>query len=333
MQAIDLFRNFTFRKNLNFLKLRVSFYVSRIIGYPFHWGKPFSIAIEPTNICNLRCVECPTGTHSLTRELGRINNPLVRKIVDEQKKYLINLMFYFQGEPYLHPELFDLIQYAYIAKIHTSISTNGHFLNDENARKTIESGLSRIIISIDGATQEVYQKYRVAGNLSTVIQGIINLVRWKKQLNSTTPKIVMQFLVFSFNEHEMNKIRKLKKQLGADKLIFKSAQINDLVNHSTSIPSIEEYSRYRLNELNTFSLKSTIGNFCWRMWSSSVITWQGDVVPCCFDKDADFKFGNVSVSPFYTIWNSKTYRKFRKQIFSNRKKIAMCGNCTEGLII
>ena len=90
--------------------------------------------------------------------------------IDQLHKDLWYLVFYFQGEPYLNPSFLDMVKYASQKKVYTATSTNAHYLNDENAKRTIESGLDRLIISIDGTTQEVYQQYRVGGQLHKVIE-------------------------------------------------------------------------------------------------------------------------------------------------------------------
>jgi MoaA/NifB/PqqE/SkfB family radical SAM enzyme len=123
--------------------------------------------------------------------------------IDQLSKDLLYLVFYFQGEPYLNPGFLDMVRYASSKKIYTATSTNAHYLNDENAKRTIESGLDRLIISIDGTTQEVYEQYRVGGKLDKVLEGTKNIVRWKKELKSRTPFIIFQFLVVKPNEHQV----------------------------------------------------------------------------------------------------------------------------------
>src|SRR5436189_6336017 len=120
-------------------------------------------------------------------------------MIDELAPHLLYLIFYFQGEPYLNPAFLDMVQYASSKNIYTATSTNAHYLNDENARRTIESGLDRLIISIDGTTQEVYQQYRVGGQLNKVLEGAKNIVKWKKELKIRTPIIILQFLVVKPN--------------------------------------------------------------------------------------------------------------------------------------
>src|SRR5436189_2825797 len=116
-------------------------------------------------------------------------------MIDELAPHLLYLIFYFQGEPYLNPAFLDMVQYASSKNIYTATSTNAHYLDDENARRTIESGLDRLIISIDGTTQETYEQYRIGGSLDKVLEGARNIIHWKKKLRSKTPHVIFQFLV------------------------------------------------------------------------------------------------------------------------------------------
>jgi MoaA/NifB/PqqE/SkfB family radical SAM enzyme len=143
------FQKLTWRKATNAIRVYSSYYVSRWRKKPILWGVPFSMSVEPTTACNLRCPECPSGLRSFTRDTGNIKSTLFEKIINENYRHLLTLMFYFQGEPYIHPAFLEMVAYAHSKKIYTITSTNGHFLNDVNARRTIESGLDRLIISVD----------------------------------------------------------------------------------------------------------------------------------------------------------------------------------------
>ena len=321
----------TIRKTINYLKLVVSYYLSVISTKPIHWGMPLGISIEPTNNCNLFCKECPTGTQTLTRKKGNIETVIYEKIIDELHSYLTNIILYFQGEPYLNKSLFKMISYANSKNIYTSTSTNAHFLDKENAIKTIKSGLDNLIISIDGTSQRVYENYRVGGNLEKVLQSTKNILEAKKNLKSKTPFVIFQFLVFKTNEHQISDIKNLSNELSVNGLQLKSAQIYNYKNDSSLIPSINKYSRYKKDKNDNYSIKSKLKNRCWRMWTNPVITISGDVIPCCFDKDAEFIMGNINENTFKEIWGSEKYQNFRKKIFTSRKNIEMCRNCTEGL--
>lgn len=308
-----------------------SFFWSQFRKKPIQKGLPFTVSIEPTTTCNLGCPECPSGLKSFTRPTGTMSLELYQKFLEANQQQLIYLYFYFQGEPYLHPQFLSMIKAANEQSIYTVTSTNAHFLTKKKAQQTVESGLDRIIISLDGTTQEVYENYRKSGKLAKVIEGTKNLVQAKQDLQSSTPHIILQFLVVKPNEHQIEDVRKLTKELKVDELKLKTAQIYDYRNGNELIPTIEKYSRYKQQADGTYAIKNKLANKCWKLWHSCVMTWDGDIVPCCFDKDAKYKMGNLQTSNLSSIWRQKNYQKFREQLINNRKSIDICTNCTEGL--
>jgi len=318
------------RRMANASKVLGSYWQSRMLGRAQHRGMPLSISVEPTTSCNLRCPECPSGLRSFTRPTGMLGMDMFKDVVNQLHPTLLYLLLYFQGEPYLHKGFFDLVQYAASRNIYTATSTNGHYLNDEHARQTVASGLDRLIVSIDGTTQQTYQAYRVGGQLQKVIEGTKNVVRWKKKLRSATPFIVFQYLVVKPNEHQVQDVKLLAKQLGVDHVGFKTAQIYDYAQGSDLIPQNPKYSRYKRLANGTYTIKNKLLNHCWKMWHSCVITWDGRVVPCCFDKDASHAMGSLSTHSFKEVWRSQPYTQFRNALLQSRSKIDICTNCTEG---
>src|SRR5690606_31426775 len=161
------------------------------------------------------------------------------------------------------------------------------FISEDTAKAVVDSGMSEVIISIDGITQETYENYRIEGNLSRVIEGTKNLVEAKKIAGSKFPILTFQFLVSKQNEHEIQQAKKLTFELGVDHITFKTIQVYNFETGSDLIPDNDAYSRYKKLSDGSYILKNRYKNACWRMWSSCVFTWDGSVVPCCFDKDAD----------------------------------------------
>ena len=190
-----------------------------------------------------------------------------------------------------------------------------------------------MIISIDGTTQSTYEQYRIGGKLDKVIEGAKRMVQWKKQLHSSTPFLIFQFLVVKPNEHQISEVRQLAKDIGIDKVSFKTAQIYDYKNGSDLIPDKPKFSRYEKKENGEYSIKNKLDNQCWKMWHSNVITWDGKVVPCCFDKDAGHSLGDANKDQMKSIWRNNKYGKFRNNILKSRKEIDICKNCTEGMSI
>lgn len=314
----------------NILQLIFSYWLSKIGGRAIHFGLPTSISLEPTTSCNLRCPECPSGLRNFTRNTGMLTDEIFEKTIDELSPRLTYLIFYFQGEPYLNPSFLKHVAYASKKKVYTATSTNAHYLGDKNAKATVESGLDRLIISIDGTTQETYEQYRVGGNLEKVIEGTKNIVKWKKQLKSKTPHIIFQYLVVKPNEHQLEEVKELAKNLGVNEVAFKTAQIYDYEQGSGLIPTIEKYARYKQKPDGKWEIKNKLLNHCWKMWHSCVITWDGKVVPCCFDKDAHYQLGSMEGANFNTIWKGTAYQQFRQSLIKSRSEIEMCKNCSEG---
>jgi len=328
--VLNLLSKLSFARFWNGLKVLSSFYVSKWTRKSIQWGSPIAISVEPTTSCNLRCPECPSGLRAFTRPTGMLQKNFFRETIDQLHRELFYLTFYFQGEPYLNPEFLEMVQYAHAKKIYTTTSTNAHYLNDENAKKTIESGLDRLIISIDGTTQEVYQQYRVGGKLNKVLEGARSIVRYKKEMKSKTPFVIFQFLVVKPNEHQIENVKQLAKEIGVDDVWFKTAQVYDYENDPHQlIPTNEKYSRYK--KVNgQYQFKNAMSNHCWRLWHAPVITWDGMVVPCCFDKDAQHQLGDLKQKSFKEIWNDEEYVNFRRQLSKSRKNIDICANCSEG---
>jgi radical SAM protein with 4Fe4S-binding SPASM domain len=329
--TVNLFSKLTPRRMWNGGKVLSSYYISKWTKKPVQWGFPISISFEPTTSCNLRCPECPSGLRAFTRPTGMLQKDFFSDTIDQLSKELLYLIFYFQGEPYLNPDFLEMVKFASQKGIYTATSTNAHYLNDKNAKRTVESGLDRLIISIDGTTQDVYEQYRVGGKLEKVLEGARNIVKWKKELKSKTPFVFFQFLVVKPNEHQIEDIKKLAKETGVDEVRFKTAQVYDYENDPNQlIPKNEKYSRYKKNKNGVTEVKNSLQNHCWRLWHATVITWDGLVVPCCFDKDAQHQLGDLKGKPFKEIWYNDKYVNFRRSILQSRKNIDICANCSEG---
>lgn len=315
---------------LNLTKLISSYYLTKWRRKPIQWGTPMTLSIEPTTACNLRCPECPSGLRSFSRPTGNLKTDFFRKTIDQVAAQLIYLIFYFQGEPYINPDFLKMVNYAHKKGLYTITSTNGHFLTDANCQETIKSGLDRIIISLDGTTQETYESYRKGGSLEKVLEGTRNLIRWKKELKSSTPHIVLQFLVVKPNEHQIPEVHALADKMGIKDVKLKTAQIYDYEHGNSLIPTMDKYSRYALQQDGTYKIKNELLDHCWKLWHACVITWNGMVVPCCFDKDATHQLGNLKSDNFMEIWQGNSYNSFRSRLLKGRDQIDICNNCTEG---
>lgn len=315
-------------KLLNILVLKGTYWGMKIFKKAPIWGLPIGLTIEPTTACNLACPECPSGLKNFTRPTGKLDLIHHENWIQQLKSHVVYINYYFQGEPFLHPQFLDLIRLAHRNKVFTSTSSNGHFIDSQKAIEICESGLGQLILSIDGLTQETYSQYRQQGSLEKVLAATKHLVEAKKTKKG--PHLVWQFLVVKPNEHEIENLFQKAKEYGIDEVRLKTAQLYAYENGNPLMPEQDKYSRYRLGKDGKYRLKHRIQNSCWRMWSGSVITWDGKIVPCCFDKDARHILGDLNSQNFKEIWRSEAYQSFRKTLFTGRDQIEICRNCTEG---
>jgi radical SAM protein with 4Fe4S-binding SPASM domain len=321
-------RYFTIKKILNFLLSYLSFIFSNKKNADLSTFLPFFISVEVSNTCNLHCPECPVGTNKYKDKIAKqFDYEMYKDLINEIKTTLIHVILYFQGEPFLNKQLPDFIKYAHDLEIFTSTSTNGQLINRAIAREIVSAGLDKIIVSIDGTTQETYEKYRVGGSLDKAIKSIEYINFWKSELKSFTPLVEIQFLVLKTNEHQMNDMRRLAKTLHVNQLKFKSAQIYDFENGNDLIPETKKYSRYRKLITGKFEIKGKRTNHCKRLWSGAVVNASGEVLPCCYDKGSEFSFGNINEHSFSEAWHNKKASGFRASILQNRKQHEICRNC------
>jgi radical SAM protein with 4Fe4S-binding SPASM domain len=261
------------------------------------------------------------------------------------------LNVYFQGEPLLHPGFEDIVRSARQHGVYVSTSTNAHHITPDRAERIVTCGLNRIVISIDGADQAAYEQYRIGGRLTQVLAGTQALLEARKRLRRSKGnvrwwwrsgglQVVWQFLVTGQNEHQLKQIRSMAREAGVDRLEIKTAQIEapqDGHPLLTQDPALRRYDRVENRDKGPgserWAIRNPMKDECRRMWEGAVVTWDGRVVPCCFDKDAEHEMGQLNADGrgFFEIWHGEAYRKFRQSIFSNRKGIDICRNCTEGM--
>ena len=295
-------------------------------GYPSH------LTVDITNICNLKCPLCPTGIGVPGRPKGMLEFELFKRIVDEMGKYLVSIDLFNWGEPFLNKDIYSMIAYANKRNIVTSVSTNFHHFSEPLADKLLSSGLDILILSVDGASQESYEKYRVGGDFQKVIGNISLLVKKKQERAIKRPFIFWQFLVMRHNEHEIEAAKQIAGELGVDKITFDHAYLPVATREEAMkwLPKDQKYHRYNLEELEKMwvaretqkELSSGMDiapvhqdfkrrvNCSW-LWTQTTINWDGSVSPCCAIYEQSEDFGSLSDSSFKRMWNNEKYRASR----------------------
>jgi len=327
----QLLKTLTLKRIINTAQILASFIVSAISKKNVVWGMPPILTIEPTNICNLRCPLCVTGNGAMERANGRMDFDTYCRLIDEIGDRIMYIVLFQQGEPYINRRFNDFVAYAKRRRIYVTTSTNAHYLDPATAEATVQSGLDTMIVSVDGATQDSYEHYRVGGSLEKVKQGIRNLVAAKRRHRSKTPYIYMQFLLMRHNEHELRQMEFMAKELGVDRLLKKNIQVETLEEAHEWLPAKEKFRRYTVTE-NELTVKRGGRGACPRPWLTTLVNWDGSVVPCCFDKNGHHTTGDLrNTASFEAVWKSGRYSQFRQQMLTDRDAIDICKNCNQGI--
>jgi radical SAM protein with 4Fe4S-binding SPASM domain len=288
-------------------------------------GRPYLAIVEPFNSCNLQCPLCLSGgarAYATGMKRGRMTFETFRRFVDQLGEYIMSMNLFNWGEPLLNKEIFAMISYAQSRNIGVILSTNFQLFDEEMAEKMIRSGLERLIVSIDGATQGTYEIYRVGGDLTRVVEHTKLLVRKKRELKSRYPIIEFQFIVMSHNEHEMDALSELASTLGVDCVNFIAIQIMDEHRENKEkikslLPRNKKYRGVELDEQGEVIVPRM--SDCKDLWRQTTVDWNGDFYACCLCSpgvDESFPLGNVYQHDFIEeIWNSPYYTSSR-QIFN-----------------
>lgn len=318
------------RQFVNFLKVVSGYVISVFSGRSVIWGYPLVLTVEPTDLCNLRCPLCPSGSPSPARRSGKMNVSQFGTVLEKMGGRVKFLQLWNRGEPFLNDDLLEMIFLAKRHGIYVRISTNGHLLSQDGiSDRIISSGLDELVVSLDGLDKETYSKYRVGGSLEKVLRGIDTLVQTKRRKRSSLPLIDLQFIVMKGNEDQIHQIPAVARGLGVDRISVKTARVGSYKEAGEFLPSRPDHSRY-LVESGRLIPKRTRQR-CRRLWYSMVVNWNGDVVPCCFDVEGKYLMGNIFHQSLAEIWKGQRYRSFRDSVLRERDGLAMCRNCTEGL--
>lgn len=277
---------------------------------------PVQAYIEPTLFCNLRCPACPTGLQLGLRPSATIKWDLFKSAIDEIGDYVFSLYMYNWGEPLLHRQTPEMIQYAKTKEMNVVMSTNLSLkLSDEYIDRLVRSGLDQLIVSLDGTTAETYVKYRLRGDFQLVCENMLRIQAVKKKLRLQKPEIVWQFLVFKHNEHQIAQARAEFREWGADTLSIEGAIMPFVPYDEGFEPStIPEFNMYHPDH---HFQKKTAKHYrsrrsCSWLYGIFVLNPNGKVSSCCASAGEQTDFGEYSgTRGFLDVWNNATFKRAR----------------------
>lgn len=293
--------------------------------YPEKYFKklPDSIIIEMTNSCNLKCLVCPTNLY-MSRSRGLMDFKLFKSIIDEfkNKNKKPRLLFNFAGEPLLHKEIPKFIEYAHSNGHHTYISTNVTILNERMSKDLILAGLDSIHLCIDGFSKNSQEGYRVGSNFLEVKENIENFLKIRKKLNRLNPNSIIQTLITSMSEDEIDELIEWAQKIGADGINLKSISLG-----SFTTDDVKEKYKYLLPKNRDFLRKTSTINktVCQLTLNQAVIFWNGDLGLCCIDFNGMVNLPNIKEKGFIKTYFSDEVVRVRKKGF--QKKFGLCQKC------
>lgn len=285
------------------------------IGYILKEGElkyyPFRLWIEPTSVCNLRCVMCPQSL-DIPKKHGYMKLELFKKIIDEAKEFVNDINVHHTGEATLHPQLSEMIKYAEENGIITKLHTNATLLNEDLSKKLISAGLSLLSFSFDGFDAETYESIRVKAKFDKTLNNVLNFLKLKKRMNSAKPYTILE--IIQLNDFLCKRNEKYKEFIKK----FKGLPLNEII-----IKEPHNWAgKYEL------PISEREYSACTFPWYALVINWNGIVTPCPQDYYCEIILGDINNQSLKEIWNSYPIQDLRRKMKEKDiEETKPCYNC------
>lgn len=268
--------------------------------------------IEPTNLCNYNCMMCPRG-ESMTRKIGYMDMHLYKEAINEISTFPDGIkkkgieLFHF-GESLFHPDIIEMIEYASQSGLNPILSINPALLTEQQINLILDSQPASLIISLDSLNEKNFKAIRgPKADLNRAIQNTELLLKRNRNIGI---KITIRMIVMDINYHETEQFRQFWHERGGH------VDLRDFFPwNSSSLAELGEFKKYPPFMPCPFP------------WQYMVVQWNGDVVPCCRDYNAEIVLGNIGKSSLKEIWSSPQYESFREKMSSGKNLPQCCTEC------
>ncbi|OGP86617.1 MAG: hypothetical protein A2Y95_00910 [Deltaproteobacteria bacterium RBG_13_65_10] len=305
-------RTFRPKEAANRLRLAANY----LQGKEFATGFPKHLRIELTNRCNLACIMCPIT--EMERKLGNMDLELFKKIVADAAAHGTTFVYlHAWGESTIHREFFSFVREAKKVGLAVGLSTNCTLLNEKKAQEVIDSGLDFLILSMDGAIKETYEKVRKNADFEIVQQNITHMLATKARAGRG-PFTVLQLIKMTETQEEVDRFVSYWKDIAPDSVFVKKLWTWD--------GKAEDINRLLVDEA-----PDAVNTVCPALWKQLIIHWDGDVVPCCTDIEGKLHLGNLREQTLWEVWNGESMRALRRAHTEGRRKgLYPCDGCISG---
>ncbi|HLQ37383.1 MAG TPA: radical SAM protein [Planctomycetota bacterium] len=296
---------------------------------------PLIVSVEPTNSCNMKCPMCPTGLGVLTRRKGMMDLERFAGLVRQLERTTLIMTFWGWGESTLNPQLYDLIRIAHDRGIFTMLTINGTSID---AERILDCGLDYLVVSFDGLREESYRPVRIGGDLQAAKAGVGRLAARKRERGLARPRINMGFIVTRLNEPELPGLDEQARAIGFDATRPKYLHVVTR-QVAEQLRPLSEVLRGQVGIVGPGRtiepsipgiVRPPAPNGCGLLWEYAMVYWDGTMVPCCYDWDAEQPLGNAFTTPFAEVWRGEVYREFRRRVTNDKQSIPLCRECQGG---
>lgn len=301
------------KSDLQTFILKLAFYMPRFAGiYNINNPIPSCLQLEPTNVCNARCLSCSAWMSSRPR--GYMKFSLFKKIIDDAAQIGVKrIRLFLHGEPLLHPQIIEMIAYLKTKGLSLNLTTNGIRLNKSCIEAILSSGVNfadQFTISVLGYSKDVHEEIMRGVNHEKVIANVLDFIEARRERRMNGPIIETIFYTMPQNEHE--EVQYLNYWRGK----VDHARLGGLISES-----------FAKNNQQGVSFKPRTRT-CLQIWERLTVFWNGDVTLCPEDVNGEWIFGNLDGQSINEIWNNEQFRSIKKIHKEKRfQEIPFCFQC------
>jgi len=314
---------------------------------------PIHLQLESTDACNLHCTSC--SRDQFIKKPNILSEQLWKKVIDEIRPTNINVSGI--GEPFLHPNLFEIIAYAKKNDAAINCATNFTRIR-KNHRTIVESGISQLKISIDAANAETYRIIRGEDAFDEILENIREINRWKEELGIDNPSLRFNFAVQALNFKQAPELVRLAKEVGVSGIYFQYLEYVDMEDRKAMLTAeMTREDLYRtLKEADQTAQQEGIItnlNIWWRdfdiFWNKMrpISKFEPNTRPCLFPTFSTWlgadgwirpcpimpwtldegRMGNLAEDSFEEIWNNDKYQELRAALKRGERPTRSCKTC------
>lgn len=295
------------------------------MSFALHWLRrtlwlpyaPLKLHLEPTSHCNLRCVMCPQSLGA-TQGNGYMDMDLYRKIIDEARRFVLEINLFFRGEPLLHPKIVEMVRIAEGAGIAVHLNTNATLLRGKVIDELLDAGLSKLTVSFDGGEKETYERMRRGAKFERTLENTRAFLRAKAARGSSRPYTAIQVIRF------------FDPSLPGPTLPQEFVQLFDGLPVDEFDPIWAHGWAGTMLDSKDFRAAPYGHNFypCNWLWKSLAVCWDGRVATCCGDFGPAEVFGDLREQSLLDVWNGEQMVRIRRlHREKSLKELPLCRGC------